>query len=334
MPQATSKGKTSCDMPDLTLIVPCHNEESNIPVFFESASVCLNKAGISWELVFINDGSTDSTMQQLKALVGKHPTDRLQVIGFSRNFGKESALFAGLQAAKGSYIGLIDADMQQDPALAVKMFEYLKSHGEFDVVAAYQEQRREGVFLRWCKNVFYKTFNATSDQISLPANMSDFRVFKRDVRDALLSMPEYFRFSKGLFAWVGFNTHSMPYTPNERNAGRTSWSFKSLFKYATGGMLAFTTWPLKVAKYIGFVASVAALVYLLYVLIVDYLVMGIGVPGYPTLVCLVLLLGGMQLLVLGIIGDYLARDYLEGKHRPLYIVRERLSTDVDNESRQ
>lgn len=316
---------------DLTLVVPCHNEEGNVQVFFDEASSVLDAAGIAWELVFVNDGSIDATMQALRDIVDTHQDKAIQVISFSRNFGKESALYAGMQAARGEFIGLIDADMQQDPALTVKMYEYLQMHSECDSVAAYQEQRREGLALRWCKRIFYLAFNATSDQVDLPANMSDFRVFRRDVRDSLLSMHEYFRFSKGLFAWIGFNTHPMPYTANERNSGSSNWSFRALFKYAMGGILAFTTWPLKVAKYIGLISSVGALVYLLYVLIVDYLIMGIGVPGYPTLVCLVLLLGGIQLLVLGIIGEYLARDYVEGKHRPIYIARERLSTGVDSE---
>ena len=152
-------------------------------------------------------------------------------------------------------------------------------------------------------------------------------MFRRDVARALLSMPEYSRFSKGLFAWVGFNTYAMPYTPNQRHEGQSKWSFKKLFKYAMGGILSFTTWPLKIAIWIGGIAALGSLLYLLWVLIVDYLINGIAIPGYPTLVCLILLFGGFQLLVLGIIGEYLARTYIEGKHRPIYIAKERLSTE-------
>jgi glycosyltransferase involved in cell wall biosynthesis len=315
-------------IPDLTLIVPCHNEEDNIPAFFDAAVGCLDPSGIAYEMIFVNDGSSDGTMRVLRDLVADQAGKRMiQVIGFSRNFGKESGLYAGLQAARGRYIGLIDADMQQDPVIALRMYRYLQDNPECDVVAAYQEERLESPALCWFKRAFYRTFNAASDEIDIPADMSDFRVFRRSVGEALLSMPEYFRFSKGLFSWVGFNTHAMPYTPNDRNAGESSWSFRSLFHYAMGGILSFTTWPLKIVKYVGVVSSVIALVYLAYVLFVDYMIMGIAVPGYPTLVCLILLFGGVQLLVLGVMGDYMARDYIEGKRRPIYIARERLDTE-------
>lgn len=313
--------------PDLSLIVPCHNEAGNVRLFFETAYACFDEAGINLELVFIDDGSADDTMSVLRSIVEEQRGKRaILVIRFSRNFGKESGLYAGLQAVRGRTVGIIDADLQQDPAMALKMYRYLIDHPETDVVAAYQEERHESAMLKWFKHSFYRTFNAASDEIDIPPNMSDFRVFRRDVVQALLSMPEYFRFSKGLFAWVGFNTYAMPYTANARQSGTSNWSFWKLMKYAMGGILAFTTWPLKVAKYIGFVSSVGALVYLLYVIIFDYFIAGVGVPGYPTLVCLILLFGGLQLLVLGIMGEYMAREYIEGKHRPIYIAKERLST--------
>lgn len=313
--------------PDLSLIVPCHNEAGNVRLFFETAHTCFKEAGISLELVFIDDGSTDGTMGVLRSIVEEQRGKcAVQVIRFSRNFGKESGLYAGLQAVRGHMVGIIDADLQQDPAMALQMYRYLIEHPGTDVVAAYQEERNEGAMLKWFKRSFYRTFNAASDEIDIPPNMSDFRVFRRDVVQALLSMPEYFRFSKGLFAWVGFNTYAMPYTANARQSGTSNWSFWKLMKYAMSGILAFTTWPLKVAKYIGFVSSVGALIYLLYVVIFDYFIAGVGVPGYPTLVCLILLFGGLQLLVLGIMGEYMAREYIEGKRRPIYIAKEHLST--------
>ncbi len=321
--------------PDLTLIVPCYNEAGNIPCFYRSATSVFREANVSLELVFIDDGSADDTLSALHRLARTHDHDVIvQVISFSRNFGKESGLYAGLQAARGRIVGLIDADMQQDPKIACQMYHYLQEHNDCDVVAAYQEERHERRLLRWSKHMFYRTFNAASDEIDIPADMSDFRLFRHDVATALLSMPEYFRFSKGLFAWVGFRTHAMPYTPHQRHSGTSSWSFSQLFHYAMGGILAFTTWPLKIAKWTGVVSALGALIYLLYVVIVDYGIKGIAVPGYPTLVCLILLLGGVQLLVLGIIGEYLARDYLEGKHRPLYIARERIDSAYDDESVQ
>ena len=312
---------------DLSLVVPCHNEEKNVHAFFERVKDVFDGSGVSYEIVYVNDGSSDGTMAQLRSLISEDAgVHALRAIGFSRNFGKESAIFCGMKESQGSCVCLIDADLQQDPALAFSMYQYLMEHEECDVVAAYQETRRENKVQAWLKHRFYRTFNVASDEIEMPENMSDFRVFRRTVADALVSMPEYYRFSKGLFAWVGFNTHAVPYTPDERLAGESSWSTSKLFKYAFSGIIAFTTWPLKVAKYIGFVSSLVATLYLLYVLIVDYLIMGIAIPGYPTLVCLVLLFGGLQLLVLGVMGDYQARSYIEQKRRPLYIVKERYDT--------
>ena len=314
----------------LTFIVPCFNEQGNIDSFVNAARACLDVAEIKYELLFVNDGSTDSTLEKLRKVArdaaGISDGPIIQVISFSRNFGKESAIYAGLESARGEYIGIIDADLQQDPRIAFEMYKYLESHPECDIVAAYQEQRRESKVLSWFKRMFYKTFNATADEISIPPNMSDFRVFRRCVAQALLQMPEYLRFSKGLFSWIGFNLHPMPYTPNERYEGSSSWSFGKLMKYATDGILSFTTWPLKVAKWIGAIAFIGSFLYLLYVLIVDYLIKGIGIPGYPTLVCLILLFGGIQLLVLGIMGEYMAREYLEVKRRPIYIAKERIDS--------
>lgn len=312
---------------DLSLVVPCHNEEGNVEPFFDRVKEVFDGTGIAYEVVYVNDGSTDATMQVLRRLIaddaGAHA---IRAIGFSRNFGKESAILCGMKESQGACVCLIDADLQQDPELAHSMYQHLVEHEECDVVAAYQETRRESKVQSWLKRRFYKAFNVASDEIEMPENMSDFRVFRRTVADALISMPEYYRFSKGLFAWVGFNTHAVPYTPNDRLEGESNWSTRKLFKYAFSGIIAFTTWPLKVAKYIGFVSSVVASLYLLYVIIVEYLILGVGIPGYPTLVCLILLFGGIQLLVLGVMGDYQARSYIEQKRRPLYIVKERYDT--------
>lgn len=323
-----SMSEAKADSIDLSLIVPCYNEERNIRPFFEAACAAFDETGIVFEAVFIDDGSSDNTMSVLRELVEEQQgAHHVQVIGFSRNFGKESALYAGMQSARGNAIAFIDADLQQDPELARTMYEYLVDHDEYDVIAACQVDRREGFMLKLFKRAFYRTFNGVSDDIDIPADVSDFRVFRRDVASALLSMPECSRFSKGLFAWVGFSAYSMPYTPNERYAGTSKWSFTKLFKYAMGGILSFTTWPLKIAIWVGGIASVGAVLYLLWVLVVDYLINGISVPGYPTLVCLILLFGGFQLCVLGIIGEYLARTYIEGKRRPIYVARERLSSE-------
>lgn len=323
-----ASGERDTEDVQLSLIVPCYNEEGNVAPFFNAATACFDASGIVYELVFVDDGSADSTMEALHALMdaddGLH---RVRVVGFSRNFGKEAALFAGMQEACGDCIGFIDADLQQDPEVALSLYRHLEKTPACDVAAACQVNRRESGAMKAFKGLFYRLFNAASDDVSIPADVSDFRVFRRSVAEALLSLPEYFRFSKGLFAWVGFKTDVMPYEPKSRLAGDSAWNFSSLFHYAVNGILSFTTWPLKIAIYLGLIASLGSILYLLYVLIVDYLIMGIAIPGYPTLVCLVLLFGGMQLLVLGIIGEYLARAYIEGKRRPIYVARERFRSE-------
>lgn len=317
--------------PDLSLIVPCYNEEGNVEAIYREAFGVFEGAGISLELVLVDDGSSDGTMGALRRLIANDRSRLVRAIGFTRNFGKESAMYAGMQEARGRFAGFIDADLQQDPAVALEMYRYLLDHPDCDMVAAYQDERREGAAMRAAKRCFYRVFNAASDEIDIPADASDFRVFKREVADALLSMPEYFRFSKGLFAWVGFHVHTMPYTVRDRGEGKSAWTLRKLISYAMTGVLSFTTWPLRIAKWIGFLASMGAMLYLLYVLLIDYLINGIDIPGYPTLVCLILLIGGIQMFLLGIIGEYLGRDYLENKRRPIYLARERLASRAEGE---
>lgn len=317
------------DAPEVTLIVPCYNEVTNVPVFYETARECYAREHIPLEIVFVDDGSTDNTIDSLREVFERSEADgvAVQVIRFSRNFGKESGMYAGLQAARGTFECIIDADMQQDPALTIEMYNYLKEHPDCDVVAAYQEKRNDSWFRRKASSTFYKMFNRSTGGVSIPENASDFRMFRREVGDALLSMPEYYRFSKAMFAWVGFNTHTMPYTPNERHSGSTKWSVWQLYRYAKDGLMSFATWPLDLARVIGGVFFIGAFLYLLYVIIVDYLIMGIAIPGYPTIVCLILLLGGAQLFVLGVIGAYLGRDYIQNKNRPIYIAKEHLGAE-------
>lgn len=312
----------------LSLIIPCHNEAENIAPFMARTMECMNEPGapITLELVFVDDGSTDSTFAKLKEAMEAptHPSVSIKAIELSRNFGKESAMLAGLEHTCGTLVGFIDADMQQDPSTSFQMFRYLREHPETDCVAAVQEERREGRVLKWFKHRFYKAFNAVGD-VELPANASDFRVFRRNVADALMSMPEYFRFSKGLFAWVGFRTYTIPYQPAERHAGNSSWSFRGLMSYALGGIVSFTTWPLRLILYVGMLTSFVSLIYLL-VVVFEYFVIGIDVPGYPTLICITLLFAGIVMLALGIFGEYLGRIYIEGKHRPAYIARQMIAT--------
>lgn len=298
----------------LSLVVPCYNEEENIALFAETAERALE--GVEYEIIFINDGSKDNTIGELKKLVERQSAN-ITVVDFSRNFGKEAGMYAGLQKANGDYISFVDADLQQPVSVAREMMEFLEENTEYDAVACYQEERIEGKGLSFLKKGFYRAVNMMCD-IQFREDASDFRTIRRSVADAILSMPEYHRFSKGIFAWVGYNTYYRPYTVQERHAGKTSWSTIKLFRYAIDGMISFSTKPLKMATGLGLFTSVCAVLYMLFV-IFQKLIVGIDVPGYATLVVLILFLGGIQLIVLGIIGEYLARIHIETKHRPIFL---------------
>ena len=298
----------------LSLVVPCYNEEENIALFADTAERALE--GVEYEIIFINDGSKDNTIGELKKLVDRNSAN-ITVVDFSRNFGKEAGMYAGLQKAKGDYISFVDADLQQPVSVAREMMEFLEENIEYDAVACYQEERIEGKGLSFLKKGFYRVVNMMCD-IQFREDASDFRTIRRSVADAILSMPEYHRFSKGIFAWVGYNTYYRPYTVQERHAGKTSWSTIKLFRYAIDGMISFSTKPLKMATGLGLFTSVCAVLYMLFV-IFQKLIVGIDVPGYATLVVLILFLGGIQLIVLGIIGEYLARIHIETKHRPIFL---------------
>lgn len=308
----------------VSLIVPCYNEEKNVETFYNTVIQSFKNHISDYEIIFINDGSLDGTYQKLKALY--KTADNVKVVNFSRNFGKESAMYAGLQKAKGDYITIIDADLQQNPNLVIKMVDFLEQNQEYDSVAMYQESRNESKVLSFFKTGFYKIINSVCE-IDFRSGASDFRTFRHYVVDAILKIKEYHRFSKGIFSWVGFNTYYMPYVANERYAGKSSWSFKKLLKYAIEGITAFTTFPLKLSTYIGIISSVFSLIYMV-VIIVQKLFYGINIPGYATLVVLILLIGGIQLLALGVIGQYLSKMYIQGKHRPIFIEKEYLDKEV------
>ena len=305
----------------VTLVVPCYNEEKNVALFFEVADKAFANKAYDYDIVFVNDGSKDNTYRELKKIFNTH-SDKVSVINLSRNFGKEAAILAGLKRASGDYIALVDADLQQRPEIVADMVNYLEEHEDYDVVAAYQEHRIEGKLMSGVKKLFYTLINKVCD-IEFYAGASDFRTFRRTVAEALINMPEYHRFSKGLFSWIGFNTYYLPYVAEERNAGETKWSVKKLIKYAVEGFMSFTTFPLRFATYLGMIVSLCAVLYMIFV-IVKTLFFGEAVPGYPTIVTLILFLSGVQLLILGILGEYLARLYVQGKNRPVYIEKEYL----------
>lgn len=310
----------------LSLVVPCYNEEENVRVFTEQAREILQ--GIEYEIIFVNDGSKDGTIRKLKE-IQKESKDNLVIINFSRNFGKEAGIYAGLQHVLGEYAVIIDADLQQPIEVAREMYEFLEANEEYDGVAAYQEKRKENKILTVFKSMFYGLINKISD-VELYRNASDFRCLRRCVVDAILDMSEYHRFSKGIFAWVGFNTYFRPYQVRERNAGTTSWSFWKLLNYAIEGMISFSTKPLRVVTSLGIGTSAVAILYMI-VVILEKLILGNDVPGYPTIIVLILLLGGIQLTVLGIIGEYLAKVHIEVKNRPIYIAKEVIRGEKANE---
>ena len=307
----------------LTLIVPCFNEEKNIAPPFSATLSAFERLPAeidAWDVVFVDDGSRDGTWREIESLHAAH-ADRLSAVRFPRNFGKEAALYAGLSRAEGDLCCFMDADLQQRPEVVVEMAEYLLSHPETDVVAAYDADRKEGRFRRFCRRRFYRWMDA-ADATQIPGS-SDFRLFRRKVADALLSMKEYFRFTKGMFAWMGFETYALPYTVADRHTGESKWSFGRLFRYGLDGLLSFSTFPLRLSIWLGLFVSFCSLAYMIAV-IVQKLAFGIDVPGYATLVVLTLLLSGIQLLMLGVIGEYLAKTYLQSKNRPLYVEKDRL----------
>ena len=307
----------------LSFVVPCYNEADNVTAFQDAVIAAFNGCGYDYEIIFVDDGSKDATLHNLRKLHKAHKCP-VKVISFSRNFGKEAGLYAGLEHAQGEYITLIDADLQQRPEIVRDMVKILDEQPEYDVVAAYQDRRGEGKVLSFFKKCFYSLINRLSD-VTLRADASDFRTFRRSVGESILKLGEYHRFSKGIFAWVGYQTCFIPYTACERAAGSSKWSFKKLMDYAIEGIIGFSTRPLRLAAYLGLLTALAAAVYLV-IVVLQKLIIGIDVPGYATIIVLILLLGGMQLLCIGIIGEYVGKTFEQSKKRPIYIAKEILDS--------
>lgn len=306
-------------MVKLSLVVPCYNEGENVIPFHEAALNAFQDCGYEIEIVYIDDGSRDATLHNLKKVYAQKDC-RVKIVSFSRNFGKEAGIYAGLQHAGGDYICLIDADLQQRPEIVRDMVKILDEEPEFDVVAAFQDRRGEGKVLSFFKRCFYSIINKLS-KVTLQPDASDFRTFRRSVRDSILELAEYHRFSKGIFAWVGYSTKFIPYTACERATGTTKWSFWKLVNYAIEGIIGFSIAPLRLATWLGGVTGVAAVIYLI-VVVLQKLIQGIDVPGYATIIVLILLLGSVQLFCIGIIGEYVGRTFEQSKDRPIYIAKE------------
>lgn len=303
----------------LSLVVPCYNEAENVAAFQAAVIQAFDGCGYDYEIIFIDDGSQDATMYILRKLFASQACP-VKVVSFSRNFGKEAGIFAGLKHASGEYISLIDADLQQRPEIIRDMVKILDEQPEYDVVAAYQDRRGEGKVLSFFKKSFYSIINMLS-KVTLQPDASDFRTFRRSVRDSILNLTEYHRFSKGIFAWVGYSTFFIPYTACERAAGTTKWSFWKLVNYAIEGIIGYSTAPLRLATVFGSAAGISAIMYLFWV-IFEKLVWGIAVPGYATIIVLILFFAALQLFCIGIIGEYVGRIFEQTKDRPIYIAKE------------
>lgn len=306
----------------LSAIVPCYNEEENVPYFYEEFiknESFLKAHEIDFELWYVDDGSKDATVSEVKKLIEKDA--RVHLVSFSRNFGKEAALYAGLQKAKGDYLACMDADLQDPPSLLPEMFENIWQG--YDMVATRRVTRKGEPMIRsFFARMFYKVMNKISDA-QVVDGARDFRLMTRQVVDAILSMKEYNRFTKGIFGWVGFETKWLEFENIERKKGETKWSFWKLFIYSIEGITSFSTTPLAIASVMGVVFCIAAFL-LIGVIIVRTLVFGDPTSGWPSLVCIISLISGVQLLCLGIVGQYLAKTYIEVKDRPIYLVKEEI----------
>lgn len=307
---------------DLSIIIPCYNEEQNVTLVYNECLKVFGKEKVNVQYIMINDGSKDNTFAEIKKIANNN----LNVIAlsFSRNFGKEAAIYSGLNKADGKYVAIMDADLQQDPKYVLKMYNFIEENNKYDVVCCYQKKRKENNVITFLKKMFYNIINKISD-IQFFENASDFRLFNRKVTNSILNLKEYYRFSKGFFSWIGFNTYFMPYEVNERKFGKSSWSVWSLFKYAMDGIIGFSIKPLKIATWVGFFGFVVSIIYLIIVLIQKIFV-GIDFSGYATIVSLILMFGSLQMIFLGIIGEYLGRIYIETKKRPIYIIDEEINT--------
>lgn len=304
---------------ELSLVIPCFNEENNVVAFFNETQRVFADLPITYEYVFVNDGSSDKTAENLRLLFEQNESSNIKVINFSRNFGKEAAIYSGLENAEGELTCIIDADLQQRPEVVLEMLSVLQSDGDIDCVCAYQSKRRESKPVSFMKESFYRIINSFSDTEFI-RDASDFRLFRSNVKQAVLSLTEYHRFSKGIFAWVGFNTKYIPYEAKERNDGETKWSLKKLFRYAFSGITSFTAAPLKAAAGFGTLSFIAGLVYAL-VEIIRIAAGASAASRLTLLIILLLIIGGIQLICLGTVGVYLGKVFSQVQNRPICIVK-------------
>lgn len=310
-------------MKKISIVVPCYNEQEVLPLFYEEIQKVMQQIqeehnDTDFELLFINDGSKDATLSILRQMAQKD--QRVRYISFSRNFGKESGMYAGLQNSTGDYVVVMDADLQHPPKFLPIMYNYVLS-GDYDCATTRRVSREgEPKLLSWFARKFYKIINKISDT-EIVDGAQDFRFMTRKMVDAILSMTEYNRFSKGIFSWVGFRTKYMEYENVERAAGTSTWNFWKLFKYALEGFFAFSTAPLTLSSILGVISCVVAFIMIIFI-IIKKIVCGDPVQGFASLICAIFFMGGLQLFCVGIVGQYLAKTYLETKKRPIYLIGE------------
>ena len=306
-------------MKRISIIIPCYNEEETVEIFYrETEKVRKQLVHYDFEYIFVNDGSKDQTLSKLRQLA---KNEHVHYLSFSRNFGKESALDAGLREANGDYVTVMDADLQDPPELLIEMVHILEV-GEFDCVGTRRSTRKGEPSIRsWFSKKFYQVINHIGE-VEMVDGARDFRLMTRQMVDSILELSEYNRFSKGLFAWVGYNTKYLEYENRERVAGQTSWSFWGLFKYSIDGIVNFSEAPLNIASFVGAFSCFASIIAMVFI-VVRTLIFNDPTSGWPSLVCIILFIGGIQLLCLGIVGKYISKIFLETKKRPIYIIKER-----------
>ena len=309
----------------ITIIIPCFNEEETLPVYYQAMLPVMKQMNpVDFELLFIDDGSSDHTLLEMKQLHQKDP--RCKYLSFSRNFGKEAAIYAGLSKASGDYVAVMDVDLQDPPSLLPEMYKILIEE-EYDSVATRRSDRTGEPKIRsFLSDSFYKIINRIS-KTEIMRGARDFRLMKRNMVDAVLEMSEYNRFSKGIFEWVGFHTKWLEYKNIERSAGETKWSLKKLFVYSMEGITGFSVAPLSLASVLGLLFCLISFV-MIVVIIIRTLIWGDPVSGWPSLTCIIFMVSGVQLLCTGIVGQYLSKTYLETKHRPIFILKD--SSEKEN----
>lgn len=309
----------------LSLVIPCFNEEDAIPIFYNETVKVLKGMDIDYEFLFIDDGSKDKSLERMVELAKKD--DKVFYYSFSRNFGKEAAMYAGLKNAKGDYVTIMDVDLQDPPALLPEMLDKIRNEAYDSVATRRKDRKGESKIRSFFADSFYKIINKISDA-DIVSGARDYRLMRRKMVDAVIAMSECNRFSKGIFGWVGFNTYWLSFENVERSVGTTKWNFWKLFKYAISGIVNFSNTPLDIASFFGVFMTILSFFILVFI-VIRKLMFGDPVQGWTSTICVIIFIGGIQLFSIGIIGQYIGKIYMETKNRPVYIVSKSNDKDID-----